>query len=73
MNEELKEFSEFVKNMRTAAGLTAEEFASLLNCSKTSIFRYENGINCPKDYAGFVGRVREITKTAIREKREAAV
>ena len=64
------EFSEFVKNMRSAAGLTTRELALRLGCSRSTICKYEGGVFLPKEPEEFEKRLREIVKQEIKRRRE---
>jgi ribosome-binding protein aMBF1 (putative translation factor) len=68
MNE--NEFSDFVKYMRKAAGLSTKQLAKRIGCSKSTICNYESNTRIPKDTTEFEFRLRAIVKEEIKRKRE---
>lgn len=64
------EFSEFVRNMRAAAGLSSKKLAEQLGCSRGTICKYESGACLPKEPEDFEKRLREVVKREIKRKRE---
>lgn len=66
----MNEFSDFVKYMRRAAGLSTKQLANKLGYSKSTICNYESGYKIPKDTTEFEFRLREIVKEEIKRKRE---
>lgn len=63
------EFSDFVKNMRKAAGMSTKDLAVALGCSKSTVCNYESGHRTPKVTEDFEIRLRDIIKTEIKRKR----
>jgi len=43
-----KEFSQIVKKERLKSGFTKTGFAKLINCSRVTLWRWENGITMPR-------------------------
>lgn len=67
---EMKEnWGEFVKNMRTAAGLSKAKFAELLEVSPNSIKQYEKGQAFPRHPEDLELRIRQVVKMEIQRKR----
>lgn len=64
------EFSEFVRNMRKASGMSAKALAFRMGCSTATISNYENGLKVPKDTALFEQTLRQVVKEEIRRRRE---
>lgn len=64
------EFSDFVKNMRKAAGLTVKQLACRMGCSQATISNYERGIKVPKETAEFENLLRSVIKEEIKRRRE---
>lgn len=69
-DEEMKKnWGEFVKNMRMAAGLTRVKFAELIGISPNSIKQYENANSFPRNPEELEIRIRAIVKNEIHSKR----
>lgn len=64
------EFSEFVRNMRAAAGMSTKALALCMGCSQATISNYERGIKVPKDTAEFERLLRSVIKEEIKKRRE---
>lgn len=64
------EFSEFVRNMRKASGMSTKKLALRMGCSQATISNYENGVKVPKETALFEIQLREVVKEEIRRRRE---
>lgn len=63
--QELKQFGEFVRDMRDLSGLSLKDFADDLGVFRTTLSRWERGLHVPKKYDELMElkqRIIEITK-----------
>lgn len=67
----MNEFSEFVRNMRAASGLSTKELALRIGVSKSTIGNYENGHKIPEDTSEFERRLRIVVKREVKKRRES--
>lgn len=72
-NEMKLNWGEFVKNMRSAAGLSKVKFADKLGISPNSIKQYEKGLAFPRHAEELELRIRDVVKQEIQRKRSKVV
>ena len=75
-NEDLtnQEFAEYLKNMRTAAGLNQRQIARMMGVPLGTLQNYEAGVYKPRrDRLGpFIQKLRQVVRQEIQKKRRRA-
>lgn len=65
--------AEYLLNMRASIGSTQQEFARMLDVSKTQLCKYENGQAYPRKPNKFIQKVKNVVCIEIRSRRAAGL